>query len=635
MTSDLADPTIAAEQIVIGAAMLTDDGSAVPALSAIVSDSDFARPAHQIVWQAITTAHTESEPTGPVAIATRLAATGELTKVGGGPYLHDLLASVPTGATAGHYAKLVADAAARRRASVAATRIAQAATEPGTDLAAVVQAAQADLVADSGQVWPDPIPLTTGHELPGFPSMVLPDWLGEMVEATATATQTPADLAGSVVLACLSAATMGRIIVEPVSGWLEQTSLFTCTALGPGNRKSTVFKLLSQPLWDAETDLAEQIRPQAIEAAIEKQIAEKSAEAAMANAGKTTGDPDAVNNAKRAAIDADAIEIPTVPVLVADDITPEATKTLLAQQDGRLAVMSAEGGVFQTIAGRYSGVPDPDVYLKGHAGDSLRVTRKSAPAEHIDRPALTVGLAVQPSVLRDAARMPGFEDRGLLARFLWSLPVSTVGKRDPSPPPVPAGVRETYHRRLRDLAMTMWHATDTTLTLTPEARDHVIALEAEREPRLASGGEWEPILSWANKWTGAVVRIAGLLHVAEHFVDGWRRPIDADTIDAAAIIGHYYAQHALAVWDFMATGPTGPATTVLNWLTKQRQPTWKKRDLWRSLHRRIRSTDNLDTALRVLETHGYIRIYQPERTGRGRRPSPRIHVHPNLTGDDT
>ncbi|MFD0557125.1 DnaB helicase-like protein [Stackebrandtia endophytica] len=628
------DPTIAAEQIVLGAAMLADDGSAVSGLSAIVSADDFAKPAHQIVWQAITAAHTVGDPTGPVAIAARLAASGELNKVGGGPYLHDLLTSVPTSATAGHYAKLVAEAAARRRASVAATRIAQAATEPGADLAAVVEAAQADLTVERSEAWAEPVALTVERSMPAFPVDVLPDWVADMVSGVAEATATPTDLAGSLSLAALATATMGRVLVEPGPGWREQTSVFTCTALDPGNRKTAVFDEVSAPIWAAEAHVVEELTPQIVEAKVEKAIAIKAGEAAVTAAGKNSDDHGAVSDAKRATLDAENIVVPAVPRFVTNDPTPEAAKTLLAQQGGRVAVLDDEGGLFAQIAGRYSGTPDLDVFLKGHAGGKLRIDRKSSEPEFVERAALTIGLAVQPEVIRDVASIPGFESRGLLARFLWSLPQSMVGYRPTSPPPLNPTIRDRWNRRVRDLAITMWHTTtDTVLTLTPDAQAAVKKLSEYCEPRLRPDGEWRPILSWANKWVGAVVRIAGLLHIAEHLSsgDGWRRPINADTIDAAAMIGYYYATHALATWDHMHASSTGPATTVLNWLTKQRQPMWKQREIWRSIRCQIRSTDELSAALQVLENHGYIRIYQPERTGRGRRPSPHIHVHPSLT----
>jgi hypothetical protein len=41
----------------------------------------------------------------------------------------------------------------------------------------------------------------------------------------------------------------------------------------------------------------------------------------------------------------------------------------LQQVGGRLAIISAEGGVFDIIAGRYTNnVPNMDLWLKGHSG---------------------------------------------------------------------------------------------------------------------------------------------------------------------------------------------------------------------------------------------------------------------------
>src|SRR5664280_164192 len=102
----------------------------------------------------------------------------------------------------------------------------------------------------------------------------------------------------------------------------------------------------------------------------------------------------ALANAAEAALNAQDTRVPVLPRLVADDVTPEAAASLLAEQGGRLAVLSAEGGIFATMAGRYSGgVPALEVFLKGHAGDLLRVDRKARPAEHVAAPALTLGLA--------------------------------------------------------------------------------------------------------------------------------------------------------------------------------------------------------------------------------------------------
>ncbi len=109
--------------------------------------------------------------------------------------------------------------------------------------------------------------------------------------------------------------------------------------------------------------------------------------------------------------------MPARPQLVADDITPEALASLLVDQGGRMSVISAEGGIFDIIAGRYSGTPNLEVFLKGHAGDMLRVNRQGRDPQHIEAPALTHGpggaaLGVPrhrqgEGVRRDAACWPG------------------------------------------------------------------------------------------------------------------------------------------------------------------------------------------------------------------------------------
>src|SRR6185312_2641856 len=128
-----------------------------------------------------------------------------------------------------------------------------------------------------------------------------------------------------------------------------------------------------------------------------------------------------------------------------DDITPEALGRLMAAHGERMAVFSAEGGIFETMAGRYSnGTPNLDVFLKGHAADLLRIDRRNGPLVVMDSPTLTMGLAVQPDVLRALASKPGFRGRGLLARWMYGMPASRVGYRQVSGPPVPTNVSEAY-----------------------------------------------------------------------------------------------------------------------------------------------------------------------------------------------
>jgi replicative DNA helicase len=211
--------------------------------------------------------------------------------------------------------------------------------------------------------------------------------------------------------------------------------------------------------------------------------------------------------------------VPTVPRWLVDDATPEALAGLLATY-GRIALLSPEGDVFDQMAGRYNQQAGPNlgVYLKGHAGDLLKVDRRGRPPEYIQRPCLTIGLAGQPEVLQDLASRPGFRGRGLLARFLYSLPESLVGRRQAGAPPVPEAVADRYSLELQALAASLiTPATDdpTVLVLDPQAAELLLGFERDLEPRLdADNGDLAHLAGWAAKLVGATCRLAGLLHLA-------------------------------------------------------------------------------------------------------------------------
>lgn len=116
--------------------------------------------------------------------------------------------------------------------------------------------------------------------------------------------------------------------------------------------------------------------------------------------------------------------------LLADDTTPEALASLMAANDGRMGIVSDEGGVFDILAGKYSnGKANLDVFLKAYSGAPIRIDRKGRPPESIDHSALTMLLMVQPAVLEAIMGNQDFAGRGFLARPLYSLPLSTVGHR--------------------------------------------------------------------------------------------------------------------------------------------------------------------------------------------------------------
>ncbi len=419
--------------------------------------------------------------------------------------------------------------------------------------------------------WEPFVPLSTSGALPEFPVKSLPQWGSAMVEAVAESTQTPADLAGVVYLGVLAAAAGGRAEVEVQPGWREPVNLYAAPAMPPGSRKSAVFREMSEPLLDAERALQESARETIAESAILRDIALERAKRAINDAAKKDTS-EAKAEAIAAKVQAEAVTVPGWPRLVADDATPEALISLLCEQGGRMAVLSAEGDLFDIMSGRYSRdgqVPNLGVFLKGHAGDLLLVDRKGREPERIEQPALTIVVTIQPQVLLDIARRPVLRGRGLLARVLYCLPLDTVGFRRIEVETVPGDIRADWHRQVKALALSLAEWTDpAVLMLTPEARKLLAGYQEEIEPRLrAASGDLADLRDWASKLAGAAVRIAGLLHLAPHLEDGYQRPVSADTMERAVELGRYFTEHARAAFRQMGMDPLiADAQVLLAWI---------------------------------------------------------------------
>ncbi|MCI0687177.1 MAG: replicative DNA helicase [Sporichthyaceae bacterium] len=136
---------MSAEQCALGGMMLSKD--AIADVVEVLKPGDFYRPAHQTIYDAIIDLYGRGEPADAVTVAAELTRRGEIGRMGGAPYLHTLISSVPTAANAGYYAKIVAERAILRRLVEAGTRIVQLAYGAGGEVDDIVDSAQAEVYA--------------------------------------------------------------------------------------------------------------------------------------------------------------------------------------------------------------------------------------------------------------------------------------------------------------------------------------------------------------------------------------------------------------------------------------------------------------------------------------------------------
>jgi replicative DNA helicase len=134
---------IAAEQCVLGGMLLSKD--AISDVLDIIKGPDYYRPAHQLVHEIILDLYGRGEPADAVTVAAELTRHGDIGRMGGAPYLHTLIASVPTAANAGYYARIVRERAILRRLVEVGTRIVQLGYSGDGDADELVDRAEAEV----------------------------------------------------------------------------------------------------------------------------------------------------------------------------------------------------------------------------------------------------------------------------------------------------------------------------------------------------------------------------------------------------------------------------------------------------------------------------------------------------------
>ncbi len=505
--------------------------------------------------------------------------------------------------------------------------------------AATSMAAAGPGTASAGD-WTQPVPLFD-HDLPAFPLEALPDWLASFIDDVATFTQTPVDLAALLALGVfgMGAAKKARITIK--EGYSEPLNLFVVVSLAPGNRKSQVMSILMNPVYAHERAAQAAAKAEIGLAEMERELVEGRLKQAQKAAIKADGEERAAAEEQARALLGQLNETasPALPRYTSDDITAEKLASLLAAQDGRIGVVSAEGGPFEVMAGRYSsnGGTNFEIYLKGHAGDPLRVDRVNREFEAVDSPALSVVLAVQPNVIRSIASNSTFKGRGLLARFLYALPTSPLGSRDVNPPPIAAARAEEYTNRLTrlldvPLQREEGEVVEREIVLDPEASSEWLGFSAWLEPQLSPNGELGNMTDWAGKLAGAVARIAGILHMIDPTsgAEPWARPVTGPTMRRAIAIGKYLIPHAQAGYAEMgADGSLDDARYVWTWVARHELQSFVARDAFNDLRGRFKKMDHLRAALEILQDHGFVREGPaPSKRGRGRPRGPTYLVNP-------
>ncbi len=470
--------------------------------------------------------------------------------------------------------------------------------------------------------WPDPIPLNRYADLPAFPIDSLPALGREFVEAGAKINQVDAGLTGSLYLGALSTCLGGKVKVDLLTH-TEPCNLYLAPILDSGERKSSTVSVMIEPIFRQQTmkaeEMAAEIRGKLNQHRIrEARLAKLQKKAADADdAGTRAG---LIREARDIADEIASNPVPKAPIYIFDDITPEKLGDVMVGNAECGSIISAEGGIFDIMAGRYSdGKANLDLLLKAHAGDQWSCHRIGREAVSMNSPSLTLALAVQTSVIREIGADKRFQGRGLLARFLYSFCQPRAGHRERQTDSIPETLKNRYDAHLT--ALLNLPKLYKPLTLAPDAQALWDAFYNDVEHEMRPGGSLEYAKAWGSKLAGAVARVAGLLHVAEHGIRAFEQPISVSIVTASAVIGGYFQEHALGTFGLMGEDPKiEAAKLILEYIIQYKPETFKGRDVLRHKNA-FKTMEEVQPGLNILTERGYIREGNRKQSGdKGGRP---------------
>jgi putative DNA primase/helicase len=408
------------------------------------------------------------------------------------------------------------------------------------------------------------------------------------------------------------------------------------TVLPSGSRKSAVIDALKAPLTAWEKLERDRIRDEQARVQARIAVSEKRLEALKRRVSKATDA--AARQELENEIEAEIKATPeplVAPRLYTTDITHERYQQLLVEQSERISVITDEGGVFATLAGAYNGGnASIDAFLQGYSGTALRVDRGSRLA-HVDRPALSFGVALQPGILADIGKNKKFRDSGLLARFLFVVPLSNVGERDVrAHDPIPDDIRKEYQESLIKL---LGRRTDQErpdlLRLSSEALQVWLDFAAKVESRMGPGRELEHLAEWLAKLPGQAARVAGLLHLADTLgsAEGGM-VVQVDSMQRAVLLAERAIGHGGAAFNLMGITPAEEdAAALLKWLKHTKRQEFLIRDVQRGLRGRFPQKAKVEHAIDVLREWNVVLCEFRQAAGAsGGRPTVAYKVNPRV-----
>ncbi len=480
--------------------------------------------------------------------------------------------------------------------------------------------------------WPEPEPLTQQTIAAPYPMDALPGIIGGAIREVVEIVKCPAALAANSALSVLATAAQGVADIQAHKGLKPSPLSLYMLAIGEsGERKTSSDNFFALVLNDwcvvkmeaIQTDLkaykAELVSWNAQKRGLEKAIESTAAKGDAANLQK--GD-----EARKKLIFLEQNEPAKVytPDMVMEDTTPESIAYDLAHKWASIGILTSEAG---TVFGGH-GMKSDNIAKnlatlnKAWENGTMKISRRSTDSFTVKGARVSMGLSVQPAIIRQYHEQNGEAARGsgFFARFLLASPESTIGTRFITVEEAQEGAASApqlnlFYAKLHSLLEQQYINGKSgkfenlpVLQLSDAAITHWVEYHNNLETEMQTGGDMAEARDIASKSADNAARLAGLFHL---FNGGDVLDlITGDTMRAACRLASWHLYESRRFFGEIAL-PTEDLDAVKldAWLIADCKATGnntvgRNHALQRS---NLRKADKLNKALDTLERAGRIR----------------------------
>lgn len=400
--------SVEAEQAVLGALMLVNDS--VNKID--LSEGDFYRRDHQLIFRAIKHLSDEKAPYDAVTLGEWFESQGLSDQVGAG-YLTELASTTPSAANIVAYAGIVRENALKRKLIEIGTEIVNSGfncaktsdiTETGiTDLLLVNERNTSESL--------EPLDLFADHGFPNFNRDWLPPGVANYAWDQASIIGMPPEMLAMGCLGAISSAMSDsfKVKVKRNENWFERSRLWIMVIAEPGSKKSLAINRPMAPLHRIQADLSRAWQRNISTYEQDSRVYNEMNRAAIKRKAKGEGHEELPNAPPK----------PQNKVVMINNTTTEKLGELLMDNPRGIHWYSDELCVWfgqHDAYARGSGGVDRGMALQAFDGGPYRFDRVGRGTTIIENFSYSLIGTTQPDKIK--ATVKGMSDDGLLQRFI-------------------------------------------------------------------------------------------------------------------------------------------------------------------------------------------------------------------------